>query len=72
MAERRLYEHERLYQARRDAADDLYEALEVFAKFAERMEGQGTDDDGLNTLHVTLGDCRKAQVALARACGEKP
>jgi hypothetical protein len=55
--EPKLYEHERLYKARRDAADELYEALEV-------ARGE------IAKIHQLRSALPQIDAALAKARGE--
>ncbi|HET8689604.1 MAG TPA: hypothetical protein VFM18_23585 [Methanosarcina sp.] len=57
----------------RDAAPELLEALEPFAKLLQSHNSKGDDNRpvfAINDAYITLGDLRKAVSAIAKAKGE--
>ncbi|PTL88833.1 hypothetical protein C6W88_15745 [Halomonas litopenaei] len=56
------------------AAPELYEALEVFGRLADQLDGdnevQRTPDDEWAKFRLLASDYRKARAALAKARGE--
>jgi hypothetical protein len=74
----KLYEHERLHKARRDAADELYEALEViWREWSLRCDPNADFPEWPDDAMAVMNDAfkndfpAKAKSALRKARGEQ-